>query len=143
MHTELLPLPLAQRETERKDLERQLSAKVDTIRSRLAGRNLLLQKKITPLVDALSKQTEIIAELLSRESVDAGLARGVMDKIETVMKARDAKIEDLRYQVQRGTKGFNETIRLYENRLEEMGVPIEDTKFARATTDSDIHAPST
>ena len=61
-------------------------------------------------------------------------ARHRPKKLDDVLDAKNSAIKDLQYELARVTKAHNDVIRVYESKLTEFGIPVEELGFRPLVT---------
>lgn len=65
-------------------------------------------------------------QVLSSANLDPAIAPIVAEKLEEVLDGRNSMIQDLQYAIARVAKAHNDVIRVYEAKLQELGVDPAD-----------------
>jgi growth arrest-specific protein 8 len=131
---EVLRQRFAQVEKERDELYERFLASVHEVQQKSGLRNLLLERKLETLSEALEKKEAQLNEVLAASNLDPTALAAVTQKLEDVLEAKNNMIKDLQYDLARVSKAHNDLIRTYESRLREMGVPAEDLGFRPLAT---------
>merc|ERR1712227_943417 len=62
--------------------------------------------------------------------------QAINEKLDDVLDAKNAAIKDLQYELARVTKAHNDVIRVYESKLTEFGIPVEELGFRPLLTNT-------
>lgn len=92
-------------------------------------KNLLLEKKLTALADAIEKKEAQLNEVLSASNLDPSALTMVTRKLEDVLDSKNSAIRDLQYELARVCKAHNDLIKTYEAKLASFGVSTEELGF--------------
>merc|ERR1719428_2166249 len=122
-------------EKERDDLYKRFQRGVREIQRKAElSKNVVLEKKLEMLTNQFNEKQAQLSEVLQAAKLDPSVVAGLMKKLEQVLGAKNRQIKDLQYQVQQTTKAYNDTIRVFESRLPELGIPQEEIGFEVITT---------
>lgn len=117
-------------EKERDDLQKRFRSAVrDIARKTELGRNAVLEKKLEHLTVMYDEKQGQLSDVLKAAKLDPSVVANVTKKLEQVLGAKNRQIKDLQYQVHQATKAYNDTIRVYEHRLPDLGVQPEEIGF--------------
>jgi chromosome segregation ATPase len=117
-------------EREREDLNKRFSLAVGEIQWKAElGKNAVLEKKMEQLQGQYEEKQAQLTEVLSAAKLDPSVVASVTKKLEQVLGAKNRQIRDLHYQVHQATKAYNDTIRVYEVKLPDLGIDPEELGF--------------
>jgi hypothetical protein len=116
-------------EKDRDELQRKFSKGVKEIRRRAEFKNLVLEKKLAQLNAAFTDKQGQLGEVLQAAKLDPQVVANVTQKLEQVFGSKNKLIKELQYQVHMATKQYNDTIRVYEAKLVEQGIPHDEVAF--------------
>merc|ERR1711966_79218 len=119
---------------ERDELQRKFSKGVKEIRRRAEFKNLVLEKKLSQLNTAFTEKQAQLGEVLQAAKLDPQVVANVTQKLEQVFGSKNKLIKELQYQVHMATKQYNDTIRVYEAKLVEQGIPHDEIAFEEIPT---------
>jgi DNA repair exonuclease SbcCD ATPase subunit len=127
-----------------KDIKSKFVNSVAQFRTKTESRNDNLNEHIEKLNDKFTKrELEIETILREADSVsdnDGAFGRKIiedmLEHIRTVLATKTKFIKKLKYSLALATKAYNDTIRVYENRLVELGLPIEELGFQPLETNT-------
>lgn len=111
-------------EKERDDLYKRFKKAVQEIQ----------RKKLETLSQQFEEKQAQLSEVLSNAKLDPSIVANVTKKLEQVLGAKNRQIKDLQYQVHQATKQYNDTIRVYESKLQSLGVEPEEIGFEAIQT---------
>ena len=74
------------------------------------------------------------AQVIHAANLDPNLLGTVSKKLDDVLDAKNGAIKDLQYELARVTKAHNDVIRVYESKLTEFGIPVEELGFRPLVT---------
>lgn len=97
-------------------------------------KNMVLERKLDALGDELEKKEAQLGEVLSASNLDPDTLALVSRKLDEVMDSKNQLIKALQYDVQKASKAHNDLIRVYEAKLREFGVPVEELGFKPLVT---------
>lgn len=122
-------------EKERDDLYKRFKKAVQEIQRKAElGKNVVLEKKLETLSQQFEEKQAQLSEVLSNAKLDPSIVANVTKKLEQVLGAKNRQIKDLQYQVHQATKQYNDTIRVYESKLQSLGVEPEEIGFEAIQT---------
>ncbi|CAE7425170.1 DRC4 [Symbiodinium sp. CCMP2592] len=122
-------------EKERDDLYKRFKKAVQEIQRKAElGKNVVLEKKLETLAQQFDEKQAQLTEVLTNARLDPTIVANVTKKLEQVLGAKNRQIKDLQYQVHQSTKQYNDTIRVYESKLQGLGVDPEEIGFEAIQT---------
>ncbi len=95
----------------------------DTVRSvkkRSDFRNLVLETKMDSMQNQLDKKQSQFNEILSAANLDPGELGRLTQKLDNMLDSRNSLIRQLQYDVTRGSKAYNDTLKTYRSKLLEV-----------------------
>merc|ERR1712039_359202 len=95
-------------------------------------KNLLLEKKIDSIEEALETTDAQVSEIAANLNVDDATATGVSQRLDQVMRYKDDIVTQLQEEVQRIKDSHRTMVRTYESKLAEYGIPPEELGFSPA-----------
>eukprot|EP00042_Codosiga_hollandica_P041410 m.368890 g.368890 ORF g.368890 m.368890 type:complete len:472 (+) comp56108_c0_seq1:117-1532(+) len=119
-------------ESERDELYERFVASIHDVQQKTGLKNLLLEKKLGALTDQLEKKEAQLNEVLAASNLDPTALSVVTRKLEDVLDAKNTAIRDLQYELARVCKAHNDLIKVYEAKLQEFGIPVEELGFQPA-----------
>merc|ERR1712028_109242 len=82
------------------------------------------------------KKEAQLSEVLAAANLDPNMLGQVSKKLDDVLDAKNGAIKDLQYELARVTKAHNDVIRVYESKLTEFGIPVEELGFRPLLTNT-------
>eukprot|EP00966_Prymnesium_polylepis_P210344 4870948-Prymnesium_polylepis.1 len=73
-------------------------------------------------------------QVIHAANLDPNMLGTVSRKLDDVLDAKNGAIKDLQYELARITKAHNDVIRVYESKLTEFGIPVEELGFRPLVT---------
>ena len=97
---------------------------------------LFLERKLQAINESLEKKESQLSEVINAANLDPNLLGTVSKKLDDVLDAKNGAIKDLQYELARVTKAHNDVIRVYESKLTEFGIPVEELGFRPLLTNT-------
>lgn len=116
-------------EKERDDLQQRFQKSVREIRRKSDFKNVVLEKQLEQFTQQYKKNQTQFNEVLNASSLDPSVVANVTKKLEQVLSSKNTLIKDLQYQAHYCTKVYNDTIKVYDTKLKQLGVPTEEVCF--------------
>jgi len=127
---EVLSQRFDQVKTERDELYNKFQTTIYSVQQRSGFKNLLLEKKVEALNEALEKKYAQLQEVLGNANLDSSAVGGaVAKKADDLVDAKNAQVAELQMELERVTRAHNEMLRRYEHRLVEASIPAEELGF--------------
>eukprot|EP00928_Gymnodinium_smaydae_P090018 TRINITY_DN73883_c0_g1_i1.p2 TRINITY_DN73883_c0_g1~~TRINITY_DN73883_c0_g1_i1.p2 ORF type:complete len:487 (+),score=169.74 TRINITY_DN73883_c0_g1_i1:78-1463(+) len=92
-------------------------------------KNLILEKKIDAVEEALETTEAQVSELLISANVDPAAEPGISQKLDHVIAYKDDIVAQLQEEVERIKESHRTMVRTYESKLAEYGIPPEELGF--------------
>lgn len=131
---------LAQRQAatqkERDELYEHFEATIYEVQQKSGFRNILLEKKLHAQAESLEKKEAQLSEVLGASNLDPAMLGNVTRKLDDVLDAKNGALKSLQYELDRVTKAHNDVIRVYESKLTEFGIPVEELGFRPLVTNT-------
>ena len=121
-------------EKERDELYGKFERAIFEVQQKSGLKNLVLERKLEAVGDALEKKEAQLGEVLSASNLDPGTLAQVTRKLDEVLDSKNQLIKALQYDVAKVSKAHNDLIRVYEAKLAEFGVPVEELGFRPLVT---------
>merc|ERR1711964_107057 len=109
-------------EKERDDLTRRFSKGVKEIRRRSEFKNLVLEKQLNVLSQAYQEKHAQLSDVLQSAKLEPQVVQSIIQKLEQVFGSKNKLIKELQYHAHQCTKQYNDTVRVYEAKLSELGI---------------------
>eukprot|EP00397_Hematodinium_sp_SG-2012_P022423 GEMP01023231.1.p1 GENE.GEMP01023231.1~~GEMP01023231.1.p1 ORF type:complete len:478 (+),score=119.51 GEMP01023231.1:106-1539(+) len=121
-------------EKERDDLQRRFQKSVRDIRRKFEFKNVVLEKQLEQFTKQYKQNQTEFNEVLQSSRIDPQVVANVTKKLEQVLSSKNHLIKDLQYQAHYCTKVYNDTIKVYDTKLKQLGVPTEEVSFEELPT---------
>lgn len=129
---EVLHQQLTQVSAEREDLYTRFQNAIYDVQQRSGLKNLLLEKKIDTVEEALETTDAQVSELLTSANVDQATAAGISQKLDQVIAYKNDIIAQLQEEVSRIKDSHKIMVKTYESKLSEYGIPPQELGFVPA-----------
>ena len=116
-------------EKERDELYDKFENTIYDVQQKSGFKNILLERKLQAINESLEKKESQLSEVINAANLDPNLLGTVSKKLDDVLDAKNGAIKDLQYELARVTKAHNDVIRVYESKLTEFGIPVEELGF--------------
>ncbi|OCT82359.1 hypothetical protein XELAEV_18024885mg [Xenopus laevis] len=116
-------------QTERDELYKKFTAAIHEVQQKSGFKNLLLERKLQALGDALEKKEAQLNEVLAASNLDPTALAVVTRKLEDVLDSKNGAIKDLQYELARVCKAHNDLLRTYEAKMRAFGLPADEMGF--------------
>merc|ERR1711865_965330 len=113
-------------ETERNQVYDSFEHTVKSVQRRSDFRNLVLERKLENLDEKLDNKSEQFNKVLSAANLDPTELSHMTERLDEMLRVRNDLIKNLQYDVMRVSKTFNDTLRSYEAKMREFGIPEEE-----------------
>jgi len=121
-------------EKERDELYDKFENTIYDVQQKSGFKNILLERKLQAINESLEKKESQLSEVINAANLDPNLLGTVSKKLDDVLDAKNGAIKDLQYELARVTKAHNDVIRVYESKLTEFGIPVEELGFRPLVT---------
>jgi len=121
-------------EKERDELYEKFESTIYDVQQKSGFKNILLERKLQAINESLEKKESQLSEVINAANLDPNLLGTVSKKLDDVLDAKNGAIKDLQYELARVTKAHNDVIRVYESKLTEFGIPVEELGFRPLVT---------
>jgi len=129
---EVLTQQLATTGRERDDLYTKFQHAIYDVQQKSGLKNLLLEKKIDTVEEALETTEAQVSELLTSANVDQATSAGISQKLDQVLAYKNDIVSQLAEEVERIKDLHKTMVNTYELKLAEYGVPPEELGFVPA-----------
>ncbi|KAJ3331809.1 Dynein regulatory complex subunit 4 [Blyttiomyces sp. JEL0837] len=126
---EVLEQRFAQVEKERNELYENFVDRIIGVQQKSGFKNLILEKKVESLKETLEKKDLQLNEILKATNLDPAALSNLTRRLEEVLELKNQQIKELQYDLAKVTKAHNDMIRVYEAKLTEYSIPIEEVGF--------------
>jgi len=118
--------------SERDELYEKFQHAIYDVQQKSGLKNLILEKKIDAVEEALETTEAQMSELLSPANMDPGTTAGISQKLDQVIAYKDDIVSQLQDEVSRIKDSHSTMVRTYESKLAEYGIPPEELGFTPA-----------
>lgn len=126
---EVLQQQLSNVTQERDELYSNFQNAIYDVQQKAGLKNLILEKKIDTVEEALETTEAQVSELLTSANVDQAAASGISQKLDQVIAYKNDIVSQLQEEVQRIRDSHRTMVRTYESKLAEYGIPPEELGF--------------
>ncbi|KAJ3112772.1 Dynein regulatory complex subunit 4 [Phlyctochytrium bullatum] len=126
---EVLEQRFAQVEKERNELYENFVDRIIGVQQKAGFKNLILEKKMESLKETLEKKDLQLNEILKATNLDPTALANLTRRLEEVLESKNHQIKELQYDLAKVTKAHNDMIHVYEAKLTEFNIPVEELGF--------------
>mmetsp|Transcript_67360 Transcript_67360/g.140347 ORF Transcript_67360/g.140347 Transcript_67360/m.140347 type:complete len:557 (-) Transcript_67360:135-1805(-) len=126
---EVLQQRFAMVQKERDELFEKFETTIYDVQQKSGFKNLLLEKKVEELEKEREKKEAKLNEVLAASNLDPIMLGNITRKLDEVLDAKNKAIKDLQYELARVTKAHNDVINVYNAKLSEFGIPLDELGF--------------
>merc|ERR1712070_1261112 len=126
---EVLQQQLTRVGNEKDDLYTKFQHAIYDVQQKSGLKNLILEKKIDSIEEALETTEAQVSELLTSANVDQATASGISQKLDQVIAYKNDIVAQLEEEVQRIKDSHRPMVNTYESKLAEYGIPPEELGF--------------
>lgn len=124
--TEALKMRCEKLAEERDQLKSKFEEAALELQQKTGLRNALLERKL----EVLQKETEQREAILGEVLTLAGMEPQTLSlRIEKLLAQKNEKIEDLRYELARMSKAYDDLLATFESKMIQHGIPIEEIRI--------------
>merc|ERR1711920_1072261 len=121
--------------SEREDLYTKFQHAIYDVQQKSGLKNLILEKKIDAVEEALETTEAQVSELLASFNVDQATQVGISQRLDQVIAYKNDIVAQLEEEVQRIKDSHSTMVKTYESKLAEYGIPPEELGFTPAAGD--------
>lgn len=129
---EVLKQQLAHVGAEREELYTNFQNAIYDVQQRSGLKNLLLEKKIDSVEEALETTEAQVSELLASANVDHAVSSGISQKLDQVIAYKNDIVRQLEEEIERIRDAHRTMVKTYECKMAEYGIPAEELGFVPA-----------
>jgi len=129
---EVLQQQLGSVTRQREELYEKFQHSIYEVQQKSGLKNLILEKKIDAIEEALETTEAQVSELLTSANVDQATASGISQKLDQVIAYKNDIVSQLQDEVQRIKDSHRTMVKTYESKLAEYGIPPEELGFTPA-----------
>jgi len=123
---EVMEQRFAKVQKERDELYEKFVSSIHEVQQKSGFKNLILEKKLEAISSSLETREVQLKEVIKTMSLDPTSVRDVTQNVENILEDKNKLIKDLSYELARVKKSNKDLIHVYESKMREFGVPIED-----------------
>lgn len=131
--TEALRMRCEKLTEERDQLKSKFEEAVLELQQKTGLKNVLLERKMTILKKEAEQREVVLGEVLNAAGMEP---HSLSVKMESLLKDKNDKIQDLRYELARVCKAHDDLLVTYEAKMVQFGVPVEELGFQPIRTTS-------
>jgi len=129
---EVLQQQLRTTSSERDDLYSKFQNSIYDVQQKAGLKNLILEKKIDAIDDALETANAQLTEILAAANLDQGAGGGIAESLDQAVAVKDDIAAQLQDEVDRIRDMHRTMVKTYESKLAEYGIPAEELGFTPA-----------
>merc|ERR1712087_19276 len=126
---EVLQQQLTTVSAERDELYGKFQHAIYDVQRKSGLKNLILEKKIDSIEEALETTEAQCSEILSTMQADDATTAGISQRLDQVLQYKNDIVGQLEEEVQRIKDSHRTMVRTYESKLAEYGIPAEELGF--------------
>lgn len=111
------------------ELHERLESKIYNVQQKTGFRNLLLEKKLEAMSQDLEKTESALAEVLASTNLQPEIIGDIQHNLEDVLMAKNKQVQKLEDSLADLKQAYAKTTQLYETKLAEHNIPIEELGF--------------
>eukprot|EP00798_Chlamydomonas_sp_ICE-L_P007219 gene7219-326_t len=123
---------------ERDELYAKFEASIYDVQQKTGLKGLLLERRLEAVAEQLEMKEAQLAEVLTAANLDPNTLKAINVRLEEVLENKNQVIKALQYDVAKVSKAHNDLIRVYEAKLTEFGVPVEELGFRPLVTNTTV-----
>ena len=97
---------------------------------------MLLERRLEALHEQLEMKEAQLAEVLTAANLEPGTLQSINSRLQEVLENKNQIIKALQYDVAKVSKAHNDLIRVYEAKLGEFGIPVDELGFRPLVTNT-------
>jgi len=126
---EVLGQRFTQVKSERDDLYKRFQSTVYDVQQKSGFKNLLLERKLGALMEALEQKEAQLNEVLARANIEPSVLGQVKGRLDDIIESKNQTVRDLQQELERVMGAHQELVRASEEKMAEFGVPVEELGF--------------
>lgn len=116
-------------EKERQELYENFVERIMGVQQKTNFKNLILEKKVSSLKESLEKKELQVNEILKATNLDPAALSNLTRRLEEVLEGKNQQIKEIQYELCKITKSHNDMVRVYEAKLTQYSIPVEELGF--------------
>lgn len=133
---EVLSQRFSKVQSERDDLYEKFEASIYDVQQKTGLKSALLERRLEAMQEALEMKEAQLAEVLTAANLDPGTLAAINKRLEEVLDNKNQIIKALQYDIAKVSKAHNDLIRVYEAKLTEFGIPVDELGFRPLVTNT-------
>ncbi|CEL96911.1 unnamed protein product [Vitrella brassicaformis CCMP3155] len=129
MQHEILEQQMKKVQAERDELYQKFQNVIYDVQQKSGLQNLLLERKLEALEEAMEIADAQISELLVSANIDKATVGGISEKLDRVIQYKNDSIEELQHEIQKLKDCHRAMVKAYEARLAEFGIDRQNLGF--------------
>eukprot|EP01083_Nonionella_stella_P210714 762560_1 len=113
-------------EHERDDLYQSFEAIIKDVNLQKNEKNDLLEKRLSDIQEQFVRKRVQFTEVLKEANLDKVVLNNLTRKLDEVLDAKNVQIKNVKYEIAKVTKAHDDLVRVYESKLSDMNVPVEE-----------------
>ena len=113
-------------EKERDELFNSFESSVKQVQQKTDFRNIVLDQKLGNMASSLENAEVQVKQIVAAANLDPIEAERVQASLDSTLSARNQQIKDLRFALVRVTKSYNDSLRSFMQKLEDLGIPTTE-----------------
>ncbi|TPX34391.1 hypothetical protein SmJEL517_g02952 [Synchytrium microbalum] len=126
---EVLTQRFERAQKERDELYEEFVERIQGVQQKTAFKNLILEKKVESLRENLERKDLQLSEVLRASNLDPVSIGNITKRLEEVLESKNSQVRELQYDLAKTTKAYNDMMRVYEAKLGEYAIPVEELGF--------------
>ncbi|KAL4463071.1 hypothetical protein ABPG74_007072 [Tetrahymena malaccensis] len=114
---------------EKQELERKFEDITNEVKKNADLNNNVLSDRLQILLKEYNNKEEELRTIVESAGLDHNLQEQLKQRVQQSIEAKQTLIKNLKYSIHHATKAYNDAIRVYEAKLVEFGIPIEELGF--------------
>ncbi|KAL4496407.1 hypothetical protein ABPG72_014637 [Tetrahymena utriculariae] len=114
---------------EKQELERKFEDITSEVKKNADLNNNVLSDRLQILLKEYNNKEEELRTIIDNAGLDHNLHEQLKQRVQQSIEAKNTLIKNLKYSIHHATKAYNDAIRVYEAKLVEFGIPIEELGF--------------
>ncbi|CAL8108016.1 unnamed protein product [Calicophoron daubneyi] len=116
-------------EKERDDLYNKFVSAIHEVQQKTGLKNMLLEKRLTTLSEAIEKKEAQLSEVLTASNLDPAALASVTRKLGDILDSKNTTIKELQYELARVCKAHNDLLQATEGKMQQFGIPVDEIGF--------------
>mmetsp|Transcript_15425 Transcript_15425/g.26679 ORF Transcript_15425/g.26679 Transcript_15425/m.26679 type:complete len:473 (-) Transcript_15425:18-1436(-) len=123
-------------QSERDELYERFEASIYEVVQKSGLKGALLERRLEALSEQMEMKDAQLAEVLTAANLDPSTLQAINSHLDEVLANKNTVIRALQYDVAKVSKAHNDLIRVYEAKLSEFGIPVEELGFRPLVTNT-------